>query len=384
VKELLLSPPSVVIDADLAWLLRSAFAETLSEPYPVDAARALHLARTTQLSGRVARRLEAWRGTPELAVLGPELDADYYANVAKEVLLVQAQDKIAALGERLGVPIIALKFAGLRLARVITPGTRAVADLDLLLPEPSARSFWLALLEAGFVRTNTREYSHQLEALSDPFGATIDLHVHVPGVLLEERGFATADQLLTRGLVRRTSGSLLVPSPALLCAHAIAHALLQNRSTPQTYSPLRMVADVMDLRRVQPDVVSLAANHLARELRVTCEVLERLCASLSIGVFSGPGFDGAREQTLLWHCVAARLDFDYSERLRAAGLTNRIRDGASVREIARYIATLLYPGEAELEVLYGPAVGHFARMRRRLRRPVDLVVRAARRQARSR
>jgi hypothetical protein len=384
VKELLLTPPPVVVDAALAWLLRAAFAETLSEPCPVDAARALHLARATQLSGRVAKRLEAWRGTSELAALGPELDADYYANVANEALLVQAQDKIAQLGERLGVPIIALKFAGLRLARVITPGTRAVADLDLLLPGPSARSFWRALLEAGFVRTNTHEYSHQLEALLDPYGATIDLHVHVPGVFVEGRGFANADQLLARGLVKRMSGSLLVPSPALLCAHAIAHALLQNRSTPQTYSPLRMVADVMDLRRVQPDVVLLAANHLAPELRVTCDALERLCASLSRGVLSGPGFDGTREQTLLWHCVAARLDFDYSERLRAAGLTNKIRDGASVTEIARYVATLLYPGEPELEVLYGPAVGHLARMRRRLLRPVDLVVRAARRRARLR
>ncbi len=383
-KELLLTPPPIAIEAELAWLLRSAFGDQTANPQSVDGARALYLARETQLSGRVAKRLEPWRVTPELGALGAELDADYFANIAKEALLVQAQSRVAALGDRQGVPIIALKFAGLRLARMLTPGTRAVADLDLLVPESKARTFWHALVAAGFARTNTHEYSHQLEALTDPYGATIDLHIQVPGVSVDGRGVATADQLLARGLVVRDPSTLWVPNAAVLGAHAVAHGLLQNRSTPQTYSPLRMVADLMDLRRAQPDVLARAASHVAPALGVTCAALERLCAALSKGVFAGPGFDGTPEQVLLRHCVAARLDFDYSERLRAAGLTNKIRDGASVSEIARYVATLLYPGEPELEALYGLAVGRWARMRRRLLRPADLVVRATRRWARSR
>ncbi len=118
-----------------------------------------------------------------------------------------------------------------------------------------------------------------------------------------------------------------------------------------------MIADLMDLRKIEPAVLTLAKPHLAFALAPTCETLERLCAALSKGLFSGPGFDGTSEQTLLWHCLAARLDVDYSERLRAAGLMNKIRDGASLHEMAGYVATLLYPGEPELEVLYGPAVG---------------------------
>jgi Uncharacterised nucleotidyltransferase len=384
VKQLLLAPPQIVIDADLAWLLRAAFAAPLSGIRPADAARALHLARATQLSGRVAKRLEAWRETSQLGELGRELAADYYANVAREALLIRAQSSIAALGERLGVPIIALKFAGLRLAQVIAPGARVASDLDLLLPEANAKQFWRALLGIGFARTNTHEYAHQLEALVDPDGAVVDLHVHIPGVSIEKRGFADADQLLARRLVRRTSSGLLVPDAALLCAHAIAHALLQNRATPQTYSPLRMIADIVDLRRMEPTAVSLATKYLAPGLRGTCETLDRLSSALLRGTFEGHGFDGTSEQTMLRHCIAARTDFAYSERLRASGLRNKLSDGASAKEIALYVADLLYPAEPALDALYGPVVGRRALFLRRLRRPIDLAVRAAQRWARSR
>jgi hypothetical protein len=383
-KALSLKPPHLAVDADLAWLLRLAFSDVMGDPRPADPARALQLARATQLSGRVAKRLMLSRDELSSAALAAELDQDFYANIANEALLSHARDKVAELGDRLGIPIIAVKFAGLQLAGVVAPGTRSVSDVDVLLPKAQARRFWRALLDVGFVRTGTSEYSHQLEALVDPYGAVIDLHLHLPGVSVETGSFASADQLLARGLIDRTRGALLVPDHAVLAAHAIAHALVQNRSTPQTYSPLRMVSDLMDLRRVAPGVVSSAARYLAPELAATCGALERLCAALSRGAFVGPGFDGTSEQTVLWHCIAARLDFGYSERLRAAGLTNKFRDGSSVREIARYIVDLLYPAEPALEVLYGPAAGRLGRLRRRLLRPVDLAARAARRWNRSR
>jgi hypothetical protein len=383
-KEPVFSPPRINVDDDLAWLLRAAFADALTGPPPSDPVRALQLARDTELSGRIAKRLGGWHGASELDTLARGLEEDYYANVAKEALLTQARERIIALAATLGVPIIFAKFAGLRLAGVVRPGTRMASDLDVLLPEAEANKFWHALLDAGFQRTRTHGYAHQLEALVDEHGAFVDLHVHLPGVIVEKGGFATADQLIARGLVSRLSGSILVPCHAILVAHAIAHALLQNRATPQTYSPLRMVADLVDLRRVEPDVVSLARNYLTPELGGVCVALNRLCVALTEGVFAGVGFDGTREQTLLWHCLAARVDHDYSERLRAGGLADKLRDGSSPLEIARYVADLVYPSEPALDLLYGPAMGRIARIRRRLLRPVDLIVRATRRWARSR
>jgi hypothetical protein len=145
-----------------------------------------------------------------------------------------------------------------------------------------------------------------------------------------------------------------------------------------------MIADIMDLRHAQPVVLSSSVSYFSQELRAIGETLERLCASLSMGFFHGSGFDGTDEQTLLWHCIAARENADYAERLRAAGFANKLRDGSSVLEITRYVAGLLLPTEAELQALYGPANGHIARARRRLFRPVDLALRGLRHWARSR
>ncbi len=373
------TPPSVSVDSDLAWLLRAAFANDASPAPPHDATRALELARATQLSGRVAARLCTWRGAPTSGMLARELSADYFANIARESLLKRAMQQMAQLAADLNISLIAVKFAGLQLIGAIVPGTRVAADLDVLLPKPRAREFWHALLGAGFRRTRTHEYAHQLEALIDPYGAVVDLHVHLPGVTLAGGKFATAEQLIAQGLVNSEPVAMLVPDARVLAAHAIVHALIQNRSTPQTYSPMRLLADLMDLRRIDADLVRGAARFLSPELAESCHTLDRLCVSLGRGSFAGSQFDHTAEQTLLWHCLAARLSPEYAARLRAAGLSNKFRDGSGPSEIVRYVADLIYPAEAALDFLYGPAHGIPSRIRRRLLRPIDLATTAARR-----
>ncbi len=128
------------LDPELTWLLRAAFGAELDSA-PVDQLRAVELARTLQISGRVGRQLELSQTGATASALRAELGADFHTNVATEALLVRAQGEIAALGERLGVPVVALKFAALRAARISAPGTRQVSDLDLLVPKGSARFF---------------------------------------------------------------------------------------------------------------------------------------------------------------------------------------------------------------------------------------------------
>ena len=251
-----------------------------------------------------------------------------------------------------------------------------------MVPKARARALWRTLLASGFVRTRARSHPHQLEALVDRYGAVVEIHAHLPGVFAAPGRLATADELIARQLVTDTNNSIFVPRREVLVAHAIAHALLQNRATPQAYSPLRMLADLVDLRKVEPDAVQRSATYLAPELEATCSSLERLCESLSNGLFSGAGFNGTSEQILLWHCIAARVDTAYAERLRAAGLLNKFRDGSSAAEIAGYVAGVVFPAEVELDVLYGPAIGPVARLIRRLRRPIDVTMRAASRWAR--
>ncbi|HET7541980.1 MAG TPA: nucleotidyltransferase family protein [Polyangiaceae bacterium] len=384
IRPLSFQPPRIGIDADLDWVLCAAFGNVATCEQPRDPRRALQIAQTTQLSGRIAARLRSFREGSAADALAEELNAYYYENVVKQTLLMHALRRLGQLAERFGTRVIAVKFGGLRLAGLISVGSREASDLDVLLPKGRARAFWRALVAAGFQRTNTHEYPHQLEALVDPDGAIIDLHVHLPGVVIEKGTFATAEQLAVHGLLTKADSSTLVPRIDVLAAHAIAHALVQNRSTPQTHSPMRLLADLMDLRRAEPQIVRNAARYLAPELEPTCATLERLCTSLSEGDFRGPNFHGTSEQILLWHCLAARLDTGYAERLRAAGLAHKFRDGSSALEVGRYIADLLYPSESALDALYGPATGTISRVRRRLGRPLDLIVRTIRRSMRSR
>ena len=130
---LLFTPPSVVIEADLAWLLRSAFAELPFESVPEDAPRSVQLARRLELSGRIAQR---WKPTAQLrsSDVFRAFEADQHNNLAVEALLVQALDRIGTLAEGLAAPVIALKFAALRLSGVLVPGSRVAGDLDLFGP----------------------------------------------------------------------------------------------------------------------------------------------------------------------------------------------------------------------------------------------------------
>jgi Uncharacterised nucleotidyltransferase len=373
------APPRIVIDDDVAWLLRAAFADRPGDnSHPGASPRALQLARRTELSGRVAKRFGLTSDTARLSALNRELLADYHNNLAVEALLAHAQARIATLAAQLGVPLIALKFAALRLSNVIIPGTRVTGDLDLLVPQSVAKEFWRALLDAGFSRTRTRAYPHQLEALADPYGAVVELHLHLPGVFVDGR-LATAPSLISRQLAFAGAGPIWLPDYGLLAAHAIAHALVQNRATPQSYSPLRMIADLQDLQRAQPNAVALAKSYLSPALRPICDALASLCDFLGGGVFTGPDFEGTSAQTLLWHCIAAREDERYAERLRSQGLLNKLREGSSSVEIAHFVVGALFPSEAELDALYGPAGNGLARVWRRSRRPLDLTTRVVRR-----
>lgn len=374
-----LAPPPVAVEGNLAWLLRFAFGESLEESSPPDPMQALQLARRTEISGRIAERLRRCKGL-RLGVSSSEFEADYHTNLAVEALLGRALDSVSAVAARQAIPVVALKYAGLRLTGVITPGTRMAGDLDLLVSAEHAGPLWHALLDIGFSRTRTRSHSHQLEALVDPHGAVVELHLHMPGVCVVDERPATLGDLRTAGLINTAAGSLLVPNPALLGAHAVAHALVQNWATPQTYSPLRMIADIADLRSHESEVLSSAARFLTPKLGAACLALERLCVALASGMLGGSAVAGSSEQSLLWHCVAARCNEDYSDRLRASGLTQAISSGPSA--LGRFLAGALFPAEHELEVLNGS--GKLDQIGSRWRRPFAITARAASRWSRLR
>ncbi len=380
-----LSPPVVQIDASLAWVLRAAFAADLPDSLPEHPKRALHLARKLEVSARIAARLLPI-GRSASSLFERELDLDFRTNIAVDALLSQGLEDVLRVASLHSTPVVALKYAALRLGKITQPGTRVAADLDLLVPAAAASSLAEALLTIGFRRTGTRSHAHQLEALVGPYGAVVELHLHIPGVQVANGGFATVRDLFDAQMVAPAEGACAsLPTPALLAAHALAHGLLQNRATPQSYSLLRMLSDLADLRRRQPEgLLSSAARHLSPPIAGLCVAAEDLSVKLSRGVFEGSSFDSTPAQQLLSHCLGARLDAEYSRRLRSAGFANLLRNYPTAPELLRFLKGSLVPPEPELDAIYGPATSKFARLRRRWRRPFDLTLRAARHWARTR
>ncbi|HEY0467790.1 MAG TPA: nucleotidyltransferase family protein [Polyangiaceae bacterium] len=380
-----LSPPRVRIDANLAWLLRAAFAQVPPDEPPESADAALELARSFELSGRVASRQRDASGPPRNG-FERALDSDYHTNLAVDTQLRQGLEEVAEIATRHSIPLIALKFAALTQIGALRAGSRVASDLDLLVPADSAPRLATALLNLGFSKSGSREHSHQLEALVGPYGAVVELHVHIPGVHVTAGGFATASDLLDSGLVvKAANSSILVPVPPLLAAHALAHGLLQNRATPQSYSLLRMLADIVDLRRIQEtDLLASAEAYLAPPLSGIGAATERLCSALCNGVSLNTELDGEAEKLLLWHCLAARLDSAYVHRLRASGFADQLRTRHGLVAVARYVKGALFPPQRELDAIYGQLPSRAARLRRRWTRPFDVTLRAARHWLRSR
>ena len=379
------SPPVFAVDTSLSWLLGASFAETCPSPPEGEGTRVLSLARHLEISGRVAERLRRI-GRPRLTVLEAALDTDYQTNLAVDAQLGHALEHVAGIAAEQAVPVIALKYAALHLSGISRVGTRVAGDLDFLVPAAAIARLWQALLDAGYVRAGTRAHAHQLEALVGPFGAVVELHRHLPGVCVARQRFATADDLFEASLVEPLASSTLwSPQPAVLAAHALAHGLLQNRHTPQSYSLLRMLSDLVDLRTAHTGSALVAsAAYCSPSLIGASKTAERLCSVLQRGMVSSAEFVGTAEQRLLWHCLAARLDADYARQLRLSPLFGAIGDSAGVSARLSYLVGALFPTEHELDAIYGPAGSIPARVRRRLMRPLDLGMRLARYWSRSR
>lgn len=371
------SAPVFAIDADLSWLLRVAFAEAWPAA-PADSEKALRFARDLEISGRIAERLRRL-DRPRVTELEAEFDADFQTNLAVDAQLAHALRHVSGIAVEHAIPVIALKYAALSLSAAMRPGTRVAGDLDLLVPAAGIERLWQALLRAGYQRANTRAHAHQLEALVGPFGAVVELHRHLPGVCVRAQRFATAEDLFSASLVQASLGSpLWSPKPAILAAHALAHGLLQNRATPQSYSLLRMLSDLVDLRTAAtPSPIPAASEYCSPALSGAAEIADRLCSALQRGAFQGTDFDDTAEQRLLWHCLAARLDVEYAQRLRFSPIFSG-NGGLGVSERLRYFVGAIFPAEHELDTLFGPARSTSARVGRRLRRPIDLASRLVR------
>lgn len=373
-----LQPPSPDWSNALDWVLRRGFCPQVEVMDAPEGALALRLSRSFEVSGRIAQNLGPEGCRRELGdAAGTALHEDLLTNVAVTAALQEATKRVAQTAQRHGVELILLKFAALNARGLLRPGTRSAGDVDVLVPLEQAEGLWRALQsDAGFARFGARAYDHQLEPLASTVGSVVEVHTKLPGVVGASGRYARFDDVSSQADVVAGGDSVdrvRAPSLDVMAAQALAHGLLQNLGAPQSYSPFRMLGDLIDLRRADHTILTRAGRLLDERLGLgVAEEAETLCELLSSGCWSRNQLE---ELKLFRHCLAARLNPTYAGTLRRRGWFVMLSEEPPLLAWANKVRWLVFPSRAELDSIYGSSQDPWARLEARLRRPIDVVAR---------
>jgi hypothetical protein len=386
------APPRLApeILPDLAWLLARAFGPSLdpgSTRKPAEAQKVVDLAFRLGLAARIAARAERGLLAAELGDAAEALQAERRATAAGNLRLEAAVRAIATAAAEAGIPIGLLKYAALELSGALAPGGRGASDVDVLAPAGREEALRDALAAAGFAICDSPGYEHQLAPQIHPRFGAVEVHRMILGVRLHgrsgDRRSATLDALLAAGLTvpcPALPGTVVVPKPEVLAAHAAVHGLGQHGFEPTAYPALRTFADLIDLgwggadRRER---AALIAPWLAEDLAASeIDALVDLCAELAAGTARPDG--DASSSLLLRHALAGRLDPAYANSLKLSLLAPRPSERHPAGRKLAALAAALWPSAAQLDAIYGRPTSRWGRLGRRLFRPFDLLRRAAR------
>lgn len=340
VRPLGFTPPRFALDAEMEWVLQRALGPLDWAPATsISGERLVNVALRLDLAARIAARQPRELMEREMgATAAHRLREQYVGAVAREALLDHALHELSAQAMASNVYCILLKYAALNRMGVLRVGSRVASDLDVLVPAARAREFQAFLKENGYEDLGLPESSHQLPALRDRNGVLIELHVHLPLITLAPgQPFAQAEHLLAAGLTIQ-SGDALLPDPAIVTAHAIAHGLMQHAQVPQVYSPLKSFADLADLQLLRPNLIEDARPYLSRTMTADdLTSVQTLAQALSDGDLEAATTGGAG--IILRHALASQLDRRYAVGLRIGSLT-RDRGTSVVRSPAQLFRSL--------------------------------------------
>lgn len=347
---------------ELEWVVLRAFGgPDVSFPAPVYGAGAVDVARRLALLPRLVHaagpgRLEAELGREAAAEALSEYRESALSS-AKLVALARLAGRVA--GAR-GIRVAALKHAALCLSGASSPAARGAVDADVLVSDAEAARLLEALAGAGIAVSASPAYEHQHRPLLHPRAGMLELHRHLPGVRPSpEESEMRLEDVVARGLAAPLSGGepgLLVPRPALLLAHALAHGLFQHGLEPAAYPAWKLLGDLADLRRAAGDrLLDEALPFVASEVeegdaRAAWE-LPALLGSVGAGaVLARPE---APEARLLAHLVRGALDPRYPATLKLRNLAAAPADRGGLPGLLRNAWHALAIGPSQARVLYG-------------------------------
>ncbi len=380
-------PPAVSVGADLNWLLARAFgaAAVAAETADVDSEEVIHLGRRLALLPRILCRV------PE-EVLRREMGETFVAASSRErvqnAALVmrheQACQEIGQIASSLGIRLIILKGMALHVLGRLNPGSRRIADLDVLVPREDCGRLHKALIAAGSREPGVRAPEHHLSVLIHNTGSAVEIHHRLDGGRSPAGADLTGDLCVSAGLGQQAPDlpeSCWVPNEPLLSAHLIAHALAHHGLAPESYSPFRLLADLEDLGRTEKPlekaVEALAPWTLPdvgeAELEAVLDLLARLHAGESAADIVQEKSETAR---LLRHFVAGLVDPVYLESLKLSrefsASSGRVKRAASSAWQGIWLSDL------QVDLLYGKPKGRLGYLGRRLWRPIEVLARLTR------
>jgi hypothetical protein len=159
----------------------------------------------------------------------------------------------------------------------------------------------------------------------------------------------------------------------VLAAHVLVHGLGQHGYWPSSYSLLKMVADLLDLGEVDPEVLSdRAAAWVARDVSADeVAAVRGMIGRLAAGE-DPAGWRGAEEE-LLRHILAGRLDPEYAGALRLGLFRPQPSERSRPVQLARAVLGAIFLSDAQIDAVYGPPRNRLGYLGRRLARPFDLL-----------
>lgn len=377
------SPPrAAALTAEIRWVLGRAFGPP-NEPFPgrIDGRRAADLAGDLQVVERIGARVPS-------SLLAQELGREVARELALSRLQVLARvrglcdliPELASTAAAAAIPIVLVKFAALHAGGYLVEGSRAAADIDVLVPERDARRAAQALTGRGFLAAEaTLADHHHLPPLHDRQGRVVELHTRLPGLRGPGgRRFAGFETLEAAGGLEPAPGlghGCYLPRRDLLVAHAVAHGLAQHGGA-DVYPVTRVLADVIDLlpgeRRARGigAVEWIAADVPAADL----DAVLGLCDALERGALDGLDAPGATrpEGALLHHVLASSLDPDYRRSLAVGHLFHSLSDEPRWWRFLKTLQCLAVPSKAQLAARLGLPSARLVSRRVRLAHAAEL------------
>jgi len=376
-------PPRVAITPEIRWVLVRGFGPTdavlSGNGGQPDPNLAFYYAVRLGLAPRIATRIPVRQQQSELGVeFAGQLEISRLAAVSLERCVEDTARAVAEIAAERAIPLVFTNHIALRLFGVLVEGSRVCEDIDVLVPVTRVKELHELLQARGFSwHCPPGSVSHLADLVCNA-RAAVEPSVPVPVFRFErDRAFATADDLLTSGLVVRTDalpGDTWIPEVAILLAHVMAHGFTQRCDRPG-YSPLfRMISDVIDLSATQDAEIQsfLCHGRLADEMSLF-EV--RAVCLLAQALREGRDLEdvprGSPSLLLLDHILASILypGYEQSPIFDFVGPNPTGRSWLRAR-LDRVLRALL-PNQEHLAPIYGGSGSQLGWVALRLHCPVD-------------